>query len=55
MQQLIMQAYNWDATDAGIYMSIQGEIEVCQSCKPSDLDLVLRFGIPKQPSRPLVK
>ncbi len=55
MQQFIMKAYNWDATDAGIYMSIQGDIEVCQSCKPSDLDLVLRFGIPKQPSKPLVK
>lgn len=55
MQKLLMKAYNWDATDAGIYMSMQGDVEVCQSCKPSDLDLVLRFGVPKQPDKPLIK
>lgn len=55
MQQLLMKAYNWDATDAGIYMSLQGDVEVCQSCKPSELDLVLRFGVPKRADKPLVK
>ncbi|HLR75940.1 MAG TPA: acetamidase/formamidase family protein [Virgibacillus sp.] len=55
MQQLLMKAYDWDATDAGIYMSLQGDVEVCQSCKPSDLDIVLRFGVPKQPDKPLIK
>lgn len=55
MQQLLMEAYDWDATDAGIYMSLQGDVEVCQSCKPSDLDIVLRFGVPKREGKPLVK
>lgn len=54
MQQLLMNAYGWDANDAGIYMSLQGDVEVCQSCTPSDLDLVLRFGVPKRKDKPLV-
>lgn len=55
MQQLIVDAYGWDATDAGLYMSIQGDVEVCQTCKPSDLELVVRFGVPKREDKPLLK
>ena len=31
MQKLIVNAYGWDATDAFLYMSIQGDIEICQA------------------------
>lgn len=55
MQRLLVEAYGWDETDAGLYMSMQGDAEICQSCKPSDLDLVVRFGVSKQDSKPLVK
>ncbi len=55
MQKLIVAAYGWDATDAYLYMSIQGDIEICQACKPSELDLVVRFGIPKNKEKPLIK
>lgn len=55
MQQLLVDAYGWDATDAGLYMSIQGDIEICQACKPSDLELVVRFGVPKRDGKPLIK
>lgn len=55
MQKLIVGAYGWDATDAFLYMSIQGDSEICQSCKPSELDLVVRFGIPKIAGKPLIK
>lgn len=54
MQTLLVDAYGWDKTDAGIYMSLQGGIEICQSCKPSELELVVRFGVPKT-ERPLIK
>lgn len=55
MQKLLVDAYGWDATDAGLYMSMQGNAEICQSCKPSDLHLVVRFGVPKRDGKPLVK
>lgn len=55
MQQLLMKSYNWNATDAAIYMSLQGDVEVCQSCKPSAIDIILRFGVPKIEGKPLVK
>ena len=34
MQKLIVDAYGWDATDAYLYMSIQGNVEVCQGAGP---------------------
>lgn len=55
MQKLIVNAYGWDATDAFLYMSVQGDIEICQGCKPSPGDMVVRFGIPKIKNKPLVK
>lgn len=47
MQKLIMDAYGWDETDAYMYMSVQGDVEVAQGVKPSPGDLVLRFKVPK--------
>lgn len=54
MQKLLEKAYGWDATDAYIYLSIQGDVEICQACVPCSIDMVLRCGVPKQPGRPLV-
>ena len=55
LQELIMKAYGWDATDAYLYLSVQGDVEVCQSCASRSVEMVLRCGVPKQPGRPLVR
>lgn len=55
MQKLIVDAYGWDTTDAYLYMSVQGDVEICQACKPCEVDLVVRFGVPKLPDKPLIK
>lgn len=55
MRKLLMDAYGWNENDTTIYLSLQGDVEVCQSCTPSDLDIVLRLGVPKREDKPLVK
>lgn len=55
MQQLITRAYGWDDTDAYLYMSVQGDAEICQGCKPCDVDIIIRFGVPKIVGKPLIK
>jgi amidase len=55
MQDLICRTYGWDKTDAYLYMSIQGDVEICQACQPCVVDMILRLGIPKQAERPLIK
>lgn len=55
MQKLIVNAYDWDATDAYLYMSIQGNVEICQGCRPSPWDIILRFSVPKIKGKPLIK
>lgn len=55
MQELIMNAYGWDATDAYLYMSAQGDIEICQGAFPPEWDMTVRFGIPIQKDMPLIK
>ncbi len=52
IQDLICKNYGWDKTDAYLYMSAVGSFEICQGCKPSDLPVVVRFGIPKIESKP---
>lgn len=47
IQDLIVKTYGWDKTDAYLYMSAAGSFEICQGCKPSDLPVAVRFGIPK--------
>lgn len=54
MQQLLVDAYGWDKTDAGLYMSLQGDVEICQACTPCELDLIVRFGVPKRADKPLL-
>lgn len=52
IQDLICKQYGWDRTDAYLYMSAAGSFEICQGCKPSDLPVAVRFGIPKIESKP---
>lgn len=47
MQSLVAKATGWDATDAYLYMSLRGDVETCQACKPCEVDLVIRLGVPK--------
>lgn len=54
MQDLLIKAYGWDATEAYMYLSIQGDVEICQSCIPCTINMVLRCGVPKRPGIPLV-
>lgn len=52
MQLLVSKAYNWDMQDVYIYMSIRGDLEICQACKPSSFPAVLRSGVPKEKGKP---
>lgn len=52
IQDLICKQYGWDKTDAYLYMSAVGSFEICQGCKPSDLPVAVRFGVPKIDSKP---
>ena len=54
MQRLLMDAYGWDATDVYLYLSIQGNIEICQGARPSDWDISVRIGVPKYEDKPLI-
>lgn len=47
IQDLVVKTYGWDKTDAYLYMSAAGSFEICQGCKPSDLPVAVRFGVPK--------
>ena len=51
MQRLMGAAYGWDVTDCYLYLSVQGDVEICQACKPCSVDLILRLGVPKLPGR----
>ncbi|MDA8344773.1 MAG: acetamidase/formamidase family protein [Thermaerobacter sp.] len=52
MQRLLMQAWGLDEVDAFLYQSIQGDLHICQYCKPSPFRVVVRFGIRKVNGRP---
>ncbi len=52
IQELICKQYGWDETDAYLYMSAAGSFEICQGCKPSDLPVAVRFGVPKVKEKP---
>ena len=43
MQGLVAAATGWDATDAYLYMSLRGDLEICQACKPCEVDLIVRL------------
>ena len=52
LQRLLMNQLGWSAVDTYMYMSVQCDLEINQSCKPCDVPLVLRFGAPKLPDYP---
>lgn len=52
MQDLICRSYDWDKTDAYLYMSAVGSFEINQGCKPSDLPTSVRIGVPKVKEKP---
>jgi len=55
LQRLISKAYGWDLTDCYLYLSLQGDMEICQACKPCSVELILRMGVPKRSGLPLLK
>ncbi len=56
MQDLVARAQEWDHTDTYLYMSLRGDVETCQACKPCEVDLILRLGVPKTDmKRPLIE
>lgn len=54
IQHLISAAYHWDLTDCYLYLSVQGNVEICQACKPCAIELVVRVGVPKIANKPLL-
>lgn len=56
MCRLMEPVYAWDATDIFIYLSVQGNIEINQACRPVHDEMVnVRVGIPKIPGKkPLI-
>ena len=54
--RLMEPAYGWDATDIFIYLSLQGDVEINQACRPLSTPMVnVRVGIPKTAGKkPLV-
>lgn len=56
MCRLMEPVYKWDPTDIFIYLSLQGNIEINQACRPMHDEMVnVRVGIPKVTSKkPLV-
>lgn len=55
MQSLVMKAYGFDETDTYFYLSLQGDVGVCQGCQPCPVQIVLRLSVPKIDARPLIK
>ncbi|MDO4175870.1 MAG: acetamidase/formamidase family protein [Bacillota bacterium] len=52
MQRLISDAYDWDATDTAMYLSLQGNCEINQSCLGPRTINVARAAIPKNSAKP---
>ena len=47
MQRLLMAVAGWDAVETYMYLSVAGDVEINQGCKPCEVQLSLRLGIPK--------
>src|SRR5699024_4711005 len=47
MHNLLVEYWNLSPTEAYLLMSVAGDVEICQRCKPSNLDVVTRFRNPK--------
>ena len=47
MQRLLVDVTGWDGVEAYMYLSVAGDVEINQGCKPCEVQLSLRLGIPK--------
>ncbi len=54
MQDLICEKYGLDQTDAYLYLSLEGDVEINQACQPCPIEIVLRLGVPKRAGRELM-
>lgn len=52
LRRLMMDAYGWDSTDAFMYLSLQGSVEVNQSCLLTTIENSVRAGVRKNPALP---
>lgn len=52
LRDLMTAAYGWDSTDAFMYLSLRGSVEINQSCLLSTIDNVVRAGVEKHPELP---
>lgn len=54
MQDLVCEAYGLDATDAYLYLSLEGDVCINQGCQPCPVEMVLRISVPKRAENPLL-
>lgn len=52
MQDLLVEKWNLSQTDAYLLMSVAGDVQMCQCCKPSPIDVIARFRMPKLENMP---
>ena len=52
LSRLMTAACGWDATDAALYLSLQGSVEMNQTCLSSAIENVVRAGVRKNPAMP---
>ncbi|MFF2755009.1 acetamidase/formamidase family protein [Psychrobacillus sp. NPDC058041] len=52
MQDLLVDKWNLSQTDAYLLMSVAGDVQMCQCCKPSPVDVIARFRMPKLENMP---
>jgi amidase len=52
MQDLLVEKWDLTPTDAYLLMSVAGDVQMCQCCKPSPIDVISRFRIPKLENLP---
>ncbi len=54
MQELICDKYKLDPTDAYLYLSLEGDVELNQACQPCPIEIVVRIGVPKRAGKDLI-
>jgi amidase len=52
MQDLLVEHWDLSPTDAYLLMSVAGDVQMCQCCKPSPVDVISRFRMPKLENLP---
>lgn len=52
MQDLLVAKWDISPTEAYLLMSVAGDVQMCQCCKPSPIDVIARFRMPKIKNMP---